>query len=216
MRYDAVLFDLDGTLTDPAEGICSSIQHALRMAGLPAIPNKQCYSWIGPSLLYSFMRHAQCSEVEAKRILTFYRERYSTVGLFENAVYPGIAELLSDLKAAGVKLAVATGKPTVYSKRILEHFELLQYFDFLSGTDLNYDPGNKHEVLAKALTNLALPHGASCVMVGDRFQDADSAKANGIPCIGVLYGYGDREELAAAGVILIAESVDSLRSLLLS
>ena len=130
-------------------------------------------------------------------------------------MYPGIPELLRDLKASGVRLAVATGKPTVFSEQILEHFELRQYFDIVSGIPLNREPPDKCEVILHALYEMGISDRSGCVMVGDRSHDAIGAKMAQIDFIGVLYGYGSREELEAEGADTIAASVDSLRALLL-
>ena len=124
MKYSTVLFDLDGTLTDPVQGICGSVRYALEKAGRPVGPIESYHKYIGPPLLRSFEVYANATPEEAQELLGYYRERFSTVGLFENEVYPGIPELLRDLKASGVRIAVATGKPTVFSEQILEHFGL--------------------------------------------------------------------------------------------
>ena len=134
MKYSTVLFDLDGTLTDPVQGICGSVRYALQKAGRPVGPIESYHKYIGPPLLRSFEVYANATPEEAQELLGYYRERFSTVGLFENEVYPGIPELLRDLKASGVRIAVATGKPTVFSEQILEHFGLRQYIDVVSGT----------------------------------------------------------------------------------
>ena len=147
MKYSTVLFDLDGTLTDPVQGICGSVRYALEKAGRSVGPIESYHKYIGPPLLRSFEVYANATPEEAQELLGYYRERFSTVGLFENEVYPGIPELLRDLKASGVRLAVATWKPTVFSEQILEHFELRQYFDIVSGIPLNREPPDKCEVI---------------------------------------------------------------------
>ena len=182
MKYSTVLFDLDGTLTDPVQGICGSVRYALQKAGRPVGPIESYHKYIGPPLLRSFEVYANATPEEAQELLGYYRERFSTVGLFENEVYPGIPELLRDLKASDVRIAVATGKPTVFSEQILEHFGLRQYIDVVSGIPL----------------------------------DPIGAKMARIDFIGVLYGYGSREELEAERTDAIADSVAALRSLLLS
>lgn len=215
MRYSTVLFDLDGTLTDPVQGICGSVQYALQKAGRSVEPIESYHKYIGPPLLRSFEVYANATPEEAQELLGYYRERFSTVGLFENEVYPDIPELLRDLKAAGIHMAVATGKPTVYSEQILEHFGLRQYFDIVSGISLDREPLDKCEVILHALYKMGVTDTSACVMVGDRSHDAIGAKMAKVDFIGVLYGYGSREELEAEGTAAMAESVAALRSLLL-
>lgn len=216
MRYDTVLFDLDGTLTDPEEGICESIRYALGKAGRPVGPREQYHNWIGPPLGRSFEVYAGATPEEAAVLVRYYRERFSTVGLFENTVYPGIPELLRALKEGGARVAVTTGKPTVYSRQILEHFGLLPYIGCVSGISLTHEPADKCEVILHALQELGAGDRSRCVMVGDRFQDAMGARMSGIGFIGILYGYGSREELEAEGASVFAGSVAALRDLLLA
>ena len=215
MKYSTVLFDLDGTLTDPEKGICQSVMYALEKDGRPVGPIESYHRYIGPPLLRSFEVYANATPEEAQRLLGYYRERFSTIGLFENEVYPGIPELLKKLKENGAHIAVATGKPTVYSEQILEHFGLSQYIDFVSGIALDREPLDKCEVIQHALYELGVSDRSGCVMVGDRSHDAIGAKMARIDFIGVLYGYGSREELEAEGAKTIAESVTALSEILL-
>lgn len=216
MRYPFVFFDLDGTLTDPAPGICGCVRYALEKGGYPAEPPEAYHPWIGPPLQLSFQKHLNCGDAEAKRLVALYRERFSTVGLFENVVYPHIPALLQKLKSAGCRLAVATGKPTVFSRRILEHFDLLQYFDEVSGISLAEVPLTKQGVIEYAMERLSVGRREDCVMVGDRDQDVIGAAACGIGFVGVLYGYGSREELTRAGAGYVAETVEELEAFLCS
>ncbi len=137
MRWHTILFDLDGTLTDPAQGICGSVMYALEKAGRPVGSMESYHKYIGPPLLRSFEVYNGATPEEAQELLKFYRERFSTVGLYENEIYPGIPELLRELKEHGARIAVATGKPTVFSERILDHFGLLPYIDIVSGISLS-------------------------------------------------------------------------------
>jgi len=214
MRWDYLFFDLDGTLTDPAEGICGCIRYALEKDGRSVGPLETYYPWIGPPLEYSFREFAGASDEDTPRLVSYYRERFSTVGLFENKVYPGIAEMLAALKAAGAHMAIATGKPTVFTERILDHFDLRQYFDCVYGITLGVTPESKAEVIAKGMECMGATDPGRCVMVGDRKHDVAGAKARGIECIGVLYGYGSREELETAGADYIVDSVSDLHQLL--
>ena len=215
MRYSTILFDLDGTLTDPVLGICRSVQYALGKAGKPVGPLEHYHKWIGPPLLRSFEVYANATPEEAQELLRFYRERFSSVGLFENEVYPGIPELLRELKDRGARMAVATGKPTVFASQILEHFGILDRFEYVSGISLDREPLDKCENILRALYKLGITDKSGCVIVGDRSQDVVGAKMCGIDSIGVLYGYGSREELEAEGPTMLADSVADLRRVLL-
>lgn len=215
MRWDYLFFDLDGTLTDPAEGICGCIRYALEKDGRSVGPLESYFPWIGPPLEYSFREFAGAGEEDTPRLVSYYRERFSTVGLFENKVYPGIAEMLAAFKEAGIHMSIATGKPTIFTERILEHFDLRQYFDCVFGITLGVTPETKAEVIAKGMEQMGADDLSRCVMIGDRKHDVIGAKARNIECIGVLYGYGGREELETAGADHIVESVDALQKLVL-
>ena len=214
MKYPYILFDLDGTLTDPAVGICGSIMYALEKGGYPVGEMQDYYPFIGPPLMESFMLYCGLDEGEAQRLTQLYRERYAAVGLYENTVYPGIPALLAALRDVGTTLLLATNKPDVFAKKILEHFGLAEYFHFVAGSALSGERGSKAEVIAYALAQQGSPPAASCVMVGDRRHDGEGARQNGIDFVGVLYGYGDREELTAAGAAEIVKSVPALHHLL--
>jgi phosphoglycolate phosphatase len=201
------IFDLDGTLTDPKLGITRSIQYALERLGEP-VPQADALTWmIGPPLIRSFAKLV--GEVAAPEALALYRERFSTVGLSENAVYPGIPKALAQLRAQGVRLFVATSKPHVYARPIVEHFGLSAYFEAVYGSELDNRNADKADLLRVLIREQALdPREA--VMIGDREHDAIGARANGLAAIGVSWGYGSRAELAAAGVAMIADSPDEL------
>ena len=216
MRWDYLFFDLDGTLTDPAEGICGCIRYALKKDGRPVGPPESYHRWIGPPLEYSFREFAGANDEDTPRLVSYYRERFSTVGLFENSVYPGVPEMLAALKAAGAHMAIATGKPTVYSERILEHFGLLPYFDCVCGITLGVKPETKAEVIQRGMEHMGVKDLSRCVMIGDRKHDVQGANERGIECIGVLCGYGSREELSSAGASYIADDIAALQQLLLS
>ena len=191
-----LLFDLDGTLTDPAVGIIASTGHAL--AGFGIAPPADLRWVIGPPLRGSFARLLGSDDPDTiERAMTLYRERFGTVGLFENEVYPGIPELLAAQQQAGRRLFVCTSKPHVYARRIVEHFGLLPYFEAVYGAELDGRRSAKAELVAYLLTQEQLV-AAETVMVGDRHHDIDGARANGLRSIAVGYGYGASEELAAA------------------
>ena len=204
-----ILFDLDGTLTDPAAGITRSVAHALRHYGIEVRDLSTLHPFIGPPLDDSFERFYGFSHERAVEAIGYYREYFRDTGIFENEVYPGIPELLGALRAAGKTLAVATSKPEVFAVRILEHFGLAGYFSETVGSELDGTRVKKHEVIAETLRRTGAPK-EDTVMVGDREHDVLGAKRAGIPCIGVLYGYGSAEELTAAGAAALAESPEAL------
>jgi len=215
MRYKNVLFDLDGTLTDPAEGITNALMHAQRRLGREVSPREELFVFIGPPLIETFMSEWGLTRAEADQALVYYREHFGTKGLFENVPYAGIGECLADLKAAGLRLYVATSKPEPLSLRILEHFDLLPYFEAVAGSTMDEQRTKKGEVIAYALDTYALDPSET-VMVGDRKHDVIGARENGLACIGVLYGYGSREELTAAGAAALAADLGELSALLKS
>ncbi len=208
--YDAVLFDLDGTLTRSEEGILNCWRYALLKMGRDIPDDQALRSFIGPSLHASFRDAAHLNEAECDQAVAFYRERFSTIGMFENAVYPGIRMLLKKLRASGVWLAVATSKPQVFTERILDHFGLRKFFAKVSGANVMDKDSSKRQLIEKALPT----RFGRAVMVGDRRFDVEGAKAMGIEAVGVTYGYGDREELISAGADHIVSSVAELTALL--
>lgn len=209
----AVCFDLDGTLTDPKEGILGSIRYALEKLGYPVPADDDELTWcIGPPLLGSFETLTGDSQ-EAVRAVAAYRERFGDIGLYENAVYPGIREVLEALSDQGRPLYVATSKPTVYATRILEHFELSDYFERIFGSELDGTRADKTDLLAWVLSEAGL-EAASTVMIGDRRHDITGARNNAMGSIGVLYGYGDEAELTEAGAGRLCESPEDLTGIL--
>ena len=208
------LFDLDGTLTDPREGITRSIAHALeRMGVAPPGPEELTFA-IGPPLRESLARLLGTDARDAvERALAFYRERFADVGLFENAPYDGIDATLAALRAAGARLYVATSKPEVYARRIVERFGLAAHFEEVHGCELDGTRENKRELLAHLLPR----HGiacASCAMIGDRGVDMIAARHHGLRAVGALWGYGSREELLEGGADALCESPARLPRLL--
>ena len=214
--FTHIFFDLDGTLTDPAQGITNSFIHALKYYGLPIPTYEELCKLIGPPLPYSFESTFGFDHDKAMEAVGKYREYFADRGLFENKVYPGIPELLQKLKAQGKHLLVATSKPQEYSIKILEHFNLAQYFDFICGSLMDESRSKKSEVIAYALECCGLGEGGKdkVLMVGDRFHDIEGAKANGIKSCGVLFGYGSRQELKDAGADYIAKDIQSLLKIL--
>ena len=214
-EYKTILFDLDGTLTDSAPGILNSVRHACRRMGLAVPEEATLRRFLGPPLISSFRDLMGLSADEADRAVEAFREYFPEKGLFENEVYSGVPELLADLKAARQTIVLATSKPEAYAKRIMEHFDLAQYCDFICGATLDEKRTDKAEVIAYALETAGITDKASVVMVGDREHDVIGAKKNGLPCIGAVYGYGSAGELTAAGAIALADTVSDLHHLLL-
>lgn len=213
--YNTILFDLDGTLTDPGLGITNAVAHSLRRLGRPMLPRAELDKFIGPPLLHSYQVYCGLSEAEARAAVPLYREYFVPTGMFENEVYPGIPALLAALRAAGKQVALATSKPEPFSVRILEHFDLARYFDLVAGATLDETRTEKAEVIAWALEQLHICDKTGVVMVGDRDYDVRGAEQNGLPCIGVTFGYGTRQELEAAGAAAVADTVEELQVLLL-
>ncbi|WP_040196266.1 HAD family hydrolase [Candidatus Soleaferrea massiliensis] len=210
-----ILFDLDGTLTDPALGITNAFRYALKAFGIEVPDVRELYRVIGPPLIDSFIDFYSFSEADARRAVEVYREYFSETGIFENKVYDGIPQLLDTLQKDGRTLLVATSKPTVFAERILEHFGLARYFSFVSGSGLDGAHSRKDEVIEIALERMRVNDRSEAVMVGDRAFDIEGAKLSGIDAVGVLYGYGSRGELEKAGAKHIAEDIGSLRRMLL-
>lgn len=208
MDLDAIFFDLDGTLTDPKPGITRSIQYALRQFDQPAIPTEDELTWcIGPPLRASFVQ--LLGEASADQAVSLYRERFSEVGLYENSVYDGIRDVLSALRSSGCRLFVATSKAHVFANRIIDHFNLRDYFEHVFGAELDGTRADKSDLLAYSLRTTAIDPSRA-LMIGDRSHDMVGAKNNGIKGIGVLYGYGSRDELIAAGASKLCVSPDAI------
>lgn len=211
----AVLFDLDGTLTASGEGIVKSVQYALEKMGREVPDTSALTVFIGPPLVQEFMDFSGMTHEEAMRALELYRERYTTVGLFENHPYQGIVELLGSLRAAGTATCVASSKPEPFVQRILDHFGMSGLFDQVVGATLDEKRTAKADVIEEALRRLGMDGERDAViMVGDRAQDARGALAAGVGFVGVRYGYGSREELVGAGATVVVDSVDELLQVL--
>ncbi len=216
MEY--ILFDLDGTLTDPKVGITSSVQYALKHFGIEEPDLDKLEPFIGPPLRDSFIQFYGFTEEQAEEAVAKYRERFQNIGIFENKMYPGIPGLLKNLKAAGRKIAIASSKPTVFVERILKHFKIDRYFDVVVGSELDGRRDTKEEVVKEALDQLFAGEPmdrTKVVMIGDRKFDIQGAKAWFIKSIGVSYGYGSEKELKEAGAEHVAGSVKQLEELLL-
>jgi phosphoglycolate phosphatase len=215
MNYDTLLFDLDGTLTDPKIGITSAVQYALASFDIhePCLDN--LVNFIGPPLKDAFMEYYGFDSDKAFEAVVKYREYFSVKGLYENSVYPGIPDLLECLIEQGKTLIVATSKPTVFSEKILEHFGLIKYFKLIIGSNLDGTRVKKGEVIKFALEQAKLADLHNIIMIGDRKHDVIGAKEVGIDSIGVLYGYGSKEEFEVEKPTYLVDSVDELKRLLL-
>ena len=209
--YKAILFDLDGTLTESGEGITKSVQYALERIGKPEEDLEKLKVFVGPPLMEMFMKYAQIDEETAKRAVEIYRERYSVTGIFENAVYPGIEEMLAQLKKKGYILAVASSKPEVYVRQILDHFGLTKYFTEIGGSEMDGRRTNKTEVIEDVLKRLNMDkHRDQVIMIGDKEHDVLGAREAGLDCVAVSYGYGTTEELKEADPLQTVASADEL------
>ena len=213
-RYENILFDLDGTVTESAPGIFHSIRYAMDRMGFRLPDDLDMNVFIGPPLNVSFRKVLGFSEAEADWALSLYREYYGDRGLFECRVYPGVSELLAKLCAEGRTVALATAKPEIFSRRILAHFGLTGRFSFIGGASLDASRRHKDTVISYTLANLPGAVSQNTVMIGDRDQDVLGARKNRIGCIGVLYGYGSADELTQAGALAIARNCDELYQLL--
>ena len=212
--WNTLLFDLDGTLTDSAPGITNSVAHALAHFGIREEP-KNLLKFIGPPLSESLPEFYGFPPEQTAEAVTIFREYFNEKGWCENAPYPGAGELLAALKAAGRRLMVATSKPEVQAVRILKHFGLAEYFDHICGAPAGSEEGARKVIIIRQALRHMDGGDSSAVMVGDRRHDVAGAREAGLPCIGVLYGYGGREELEAAGAAFIAEDIAALKKHLL-
>ena len=216
MKY--VLFDLDGTLTDPGLGITNSVMHALDRFGIEKPPREELYCFIGPPLTDSFNKKFGIPVERAPEAIGYFREYFAEKGMLENEIYPGIPELLEALHKKGDMVVLATAKPLRFAKRILDYFDIAKWFDYAAGNDMAETYMKKSDLLRDIFAALGLGEDdlADCLMVGDRNHDVDGAHEAGIKAVGVLYGYGGRDELEAAGADFIVDDVDGLAKLLLA
>lgn len=212
--FDVVLFDLDGTLTDPGEGITNSVAYALRKYGIEVSDRSELYKFIGPPLKDSFMKYYGFDEDKALQAVEYYREYFRDTGIFENEVYEGVEAMLKRLCDMGKKLVLATSKPEVFAVRILEHFDLKKYFTVVAGASMDSSRSKKGDVIAYAISLCESFDKYTAVMVGDREHDVIGAKENGLKSIGVLYGYGDENELKTAGVDYIVSKPEDILNLI--
>lgn len=210
MKYRVVMFDLDGTITDSAEGIINSVIYALESIGCPVPESKKLYSFIGPPLKESFEKICYLNETDTKRAIFYYREYYQKKGLYQNQVYQGIPELLTSLNELGYQLYIATSKPEIFAKELLMHFKLADYFRGIYGASLDGVRSEKSEVIAYALRAARIVVKKEVIMIGDRKHDILGGKENQLDTIGVLYGFGDREELQKAQATYLVSTPEEI------
>ncbi|HWR07891.1 HAD family hydrolase [Sporomusa sp.] len=214
MKYQVILFDLDGTLTDPKIGITKSVQYALTRFNIAEPDLDRLIPFIGPPLVESFQEFYALTATEAKAAVGYYREYFTQSGMYENAVYPGIKDLLVKLTGSATELIIATSKPTIFSEQIIAHFGLSHLFKAIVGSHLDGSRIHKTEIIAYILSQLPQVAREGIIMVGDRKHDIIGAQNNGIDSIGVSYGYGSAVEIQQANPNYIAASVGELDNLL--
>lgn len=212
--YSIILFDLDGTLTDSSQGIINSIIYALEKYDINDYDMPLLRKFLGPPLHESFEKFMGFDNEKSLQAVKLYREYFSSKGLLENEVYGGVNNLLQNLKENGKTLIVATSKPQQFTDKIMEHFDLAKYFDFIAGSNMDTTRSKKAEVIEYALSECNIKDKSKVVMIGDRAEDMVGAQSVGIDSIGVEYGYGTFDELKNAGATYIVETVDELKKLL--
>lgn len=214
-QYQYLLFDLDGTITDSETGITRCVEYALNHFGIRVNNLSELSPFIGPPLLDSFKEFYNFTDEQAVIATEKYRERYTDKGIYENELYPGIKELLAEAHRKGRTVILATSKPEVFAKRILDYFELSNYFSFVAGSGLDGSLHTKTDVINHILRSNDIKDLSTVVMIGDRKHDIIGANNVGIDSVGVLYGFGDYKELSEAGATYIVKDIAELRNLLL-
>ena len=210
--YKTILFDFDGTVFDTGEGVMKSVQYAAAAFGYPSSDYEEFRSFVGPPLAAQFRLKYGVDEETAKEMVAKYRERYRDVGIRECSIYPGVEQLVRELRAAGRTVCVATGKPTEFTRNILENNGLGALFDDLLGSEFDGTRGQKWEVISELMER----HGRDgVVMIGDRDNDVNGATRCAIPCIGVAWGYAEPGELENAGAICVVRDTEELKNILL-
>lgn len=209
-KYDYFLFDLDGTISDPGIGITNSVMYALEKFDIKVADRSELFVFIGPPLKYSFMTYYGFNEEQALEAIKYYREYFRDKGIFENELYPNIVDYLKRMRNAGKSLVLATSKPEEFAVRILKHFNIDKYFNYVCGATMDETRNTKDAVVAYALQIADIADKSKVVMIGDREHDIFGAKENGLDSVGVLYGYGTRTELESAGADYIISDIAEL------
>lgn len=212
--YQNVLFDLDGTLTDPGVGITNSVAYALQKYGIHVSQRSELYPFIGPPLRDSFEKFYGFSKEQAEEATAYYREYYKDKGIYENRLYEGIEETLKTLSDEGATLLVATSKPEQFALKILDHFSIRGYFSYVAGATMDGVRSKKSEIIDDALRKGKISDLSSAIMVGDREYDIRGAKQAGIASLGVLFGYGSLSELLSAGADYIVKQPEEIPAII--
>lgn len=214
-NYDYILFDFDGTIMDTGRGITNSVSYAIDKFGDSPLDMKELLKFVGPPLQDSFENICGYDKAKAERAVAVYREYYKAKGMLECSPYEGIEAVLEKLQSAGKKLVIATSKPEAFTKKILDHYKLLQYFNFVAGATFDTTRTKKEQVIAYALESCNIKDKSKVLMVGDRLYDIEGAKINDLDSMGVVYGFGSYEELKNAGATYIGEKVTDIEKIIL-
>ncbi len=213
-KYDVIAFDLDGTLTNPERGLIASFEYAFKKMGIDYGERSALKRFIGPPIYEEWQREFGFTPEEASEALLIFREFFSVYGWWDNELYPGVPEMLSEIKKMGKKIILATSKPEIFAKKIVRLFDIEKYFDFVGGAATDKTRDKKHEVLKYSLDSIGVTDYTSVILVGDRVYDAEGARALGIDSMGVLYGHGSYEEINSSGFTLIAKNVYDITEIL--
>jgi phosphoglycolate phosphatase len=214
-KYDIIAFDLDGTLTNPERGLIASFVYALGKMGVDYGEKNELKKFIGPPIYEEWQRCFGFTPEESSKALLIFREFYSVYGWWDNEIYPGVKEMLEKLKNAGKKIILATSKPEIFAKKILELFDISKYFDFIGGAATDKTRDKKSEVLEYSIKSVGVSDKSKVILVGDRVYDSEGAIACGIDSLGVLYGHGSEEEVRSAGFTYIVNNVEDIANLLI-
>ncbi len=214
-KFNAAIFDFDGTVADSGDGIINCVIYALKKFGIEETDRVKLRYFIGPPLYDSFMDLYGVTREESETLVEYYRERYRTLGCEEAELYPGIADLLKTLRKHGVKTGICSSKPQQFIEKISARLGVLDLFDFISGITMDYKESGKDALLRIALDGLGITDLSTAIMIGDRHFDIDAAKKVGVASIGAVYGFGSREELTAAGADMLADNAEDIRRFIL-
>ena len=213
-KYDIIAFDLDGTLTNPERGLKESFAYALRKKNIRFSSKEELKRFIGPPLYEEWQRCFGLTPKESAEMLLIFREFFAVYGWWDNEIYPGVPEMLSELKKRGKTIILATSKPEIFAKKILDLFDISRYFDFVGGASTDKTRDKKCEVLEYSLGSVGVKDRSRCILVGDRCFDAEGANICGIDSLGVLYGHGTEEEIASSGFTYIAKTTEEVLEIL--
>ena len=213
-EYDIIAFDLDGTLTNPERGLKESFAYALRKKNIPFSSKEELKRFIGPPLYEEWQRCYGLSPEESAEMLLIFREFYAVYGWWDNEIYPGVREMLEELKRRGKRIILATSKPEVFAKKVLALFDIAKYFDFIGGASTDKTRDKKCEVLEYSLSSVGVTDRSRCILVGDRSFDAEGAEICGIDSLAVTYGHGTEEEISSAGFTYVAKTTEDVLDIL--